>query len=103
MADLDKYLNTAKKVLDFGTEKVKDGTKDITAKLQIERKKLEIKSQIGQHERQMSKAYERIGEAYCKHLETGSPMEAMNDVLEIIRSNKKVVELLQEQLSSIEE
>ena len=103
MADLDKYLETAKKIVNFGTEKVKDGTKDLSSRLQVERKKIEIKSQIGQHQRQMSKAYERIGEAYYKHLETGNPVEGVNDVLEIIRSNKKVVELLQEQLTSLEE
>ncbi|MBR2824970.1 MAG: hypothetical protein IKE51_01705 [Solobacterium sp.] len=102
MTDVEKYLQLAKKVFNFGAEKVMDSTKDLATKLQIERKRLEIKSQIGQHQRQMSKAYERIGEAYYKHLETAQPVEGINDVLEIVRSNKKVVELLKEQLAEID-
>ena len=103
MTDVERYLQLAKKLFNFGAEKVVGSTKDLSTRLQVERKRIEIKSQIGQHQRQMSKAYERIGEAYYKHLETQQPVEGINDVLDIVRSNKKVIDLLKEQLAAIDD
>ena len=67
-----------------------------------ERKKVEIRAQIGHHERAVTKAYTRLGEAYFNNVENGASMDSAKDVLDLIKSNKKVVELLQEQLKSLE-
>ena len=97
------FTETISSLIEKGTETLNKTTKTITDQLAKERKKLEIKSQIGQHERQLSKAYERLGKAYFDQMESGSAMENVDDVTALIRSNRKVVELLNEQLKQFED
>ena len=94
---------TISSFIEKGTEVFTKKTKTITDQIAKERKKLEIKSQIGQHERQISKAYERIGKAYYEHIESGASMNNLDDITALVRSNLKVVELLNEQLSNLED
>lgn len=94
---------TISSLIEKGTETFNKKTKNITDQIAKERKKLEIRSQIGQHERQLSKAYERIGKAYYDEKETGVASEDLTDVIALVRSNRKVVELLNEQLAQFEE
>ena len=63
------FTETISSLIEKGTETLNKTTKTITDQLAKERKKLEIKSQIGQHERQLSKAYERLGKAYFDQME----------------------------------
>ncbi len=94
---------TISSLIEKGTETLNKTTKTITDQISKERKKLEIRSQIGQHERQLSKAYERIGKAYFEEKENGTAMEDLTDVIALVRSNRKVVELLNDQLAQFEE
>ena len=103
MSEMEKYVEMFTKVFNKSVEAFEAGTKELSVRLQKEKKKVELKSQIGQHERQMAKAYERMGEAYFKHLEEGVEMEPMDDILDLLRSNKKVIALLQEQPNELEE
>lgn len=96
-----KVQDKINEFIEKGTETFKSTSKTLTDQLVKERKKLEIRSQIGQHERQIHKAYERIGEAYCKHLETGESLDSLEDVIALVQSNKKVIELLNDQLSQL--
>ena len=97
------FTETISSLIEKGTETLNKTTKTITDQLAKERKKLEIKSQIGQHERQLSKAYERLGKAYFDQMESGAAMENVDDVTALIRSNRKVVKLLNEQLKQFED
>ena len=47
--------------------------------------------------------YTRLGEAYFKYVEKGESMSGVGDVLDILRSNTKVIELLNEQLKALDE
>lgn len=97
--ELVKFLNDT---VDKGVKIVNESTKDITDSLKKERKKMEIRSQIGEHQRALTKAYTRLGEAYYASKSTGKAMENTEDVEGLIKSNRKVVELLSEQLEALE-
>ena len=103
MSNFDKYVNLFTKVFNKGVETFETSTKDLSVKLQKEKKKVELKSQIGQHERQMAKAYERIGEAYYNHVENGAEMENLEDIFDLLRSNHKVIALLEEQMKELDD
>lgn len=102
MSDWKKYTGILSKIAEKSAEKLSGTTKDLSKKVNAERKKLEVKSQIGQHERQITKAYERLGEAYYKHTVSGTPMDGLDDIMEVIRSNQKVISLLEIQLKQLD-
>jgi hypothetical protein len=99
MEDWKKELND---FADKAAKAVQAGSKDFMSVMDKERKKVEIRAQIGHHERAVTKAYTRLGEAYFNNVENGASMDSAKDVLDLIKSNKKVVELLQEQLKTLE-
>jgi len=99
MEDWKKELND---FADKAAKAVQAGSKDFMSVMDKERKKVEIRAQIGHHERAVTKAYTRLGEAYFNNVENGASMDSVKDVLDLIKSNKKVVELLQEQLKTLE-
>ncbi len=86
------------KVADFVTK----STKDMTGVLRKERRKMELRSQIGEHARALTKAYTRLGEAYYDAKTSGRDVEGMQDVMDLVHSNRKVVELLKVQLEELE-
>ena len=106
MSELNKYAEEVKRIVteqvNKTTKLLSENNKDITELLRRERKKMEIRSQIGQHQRQVSKAYERIGQAYYEHTEQGKSMDYIKDVMDLLRSNLKVIDLLNEQLKQLE-
>lgn len=106
MSELNKYAEEVKKIVTNQVNKaaklLAENNRDITEVLRKERKKLEIRSQIGQHQRQVAKAYERIGQAYYEHEEQGKSMDYIKDVMDLLRSNLKVIDLLNEQLKQLE-
>ena len=93
--ELEDMVNKTSKI-------VEEGSRDFMNAFDRERRKMEIKAQIGHHERAVTKAYTRLGEAYYKNVETGASMDAVKDVADLIRSNSKVIELLNQQLADME-
>jgi len=107
MSDIKKSANEWVKFVDEKSDQVvklfNEGTKDFSGTVKKERKKMEIKSQIGEHTRALNKAYTRLGEAYYNSKTAGKSEPAnMQDVMDLIRSNRKVVELLNDQLEALE-
>ncbi len=100
---MDELMKNVNEVTDKATKFIDSGTKDLPGTLNREKKKMEIRAQIGKNQRAVVKAYARIGEAYFNHVENGTSMDEMKDVLDLIRSNNKVIELLGEQLQRLEE
>lgn len=97
--DFAKFLN------DTGTQFAKivtDASSSFTEGAKKAKQKLELKSQIGDHTRALNKAYARLGEAYYDAYTSHREVQDMDDVLALIKSNRKVIELLNEKLSSIE-
>lgn len=84
------------------SEAVNESVKDISNKIEIERTKLDLKSQIGHHDRIVTKSYARLGEAYYTYLEENGSMASTNDIVEIIKANKKIINMLEKQLEELE-
>ncbi|MCH4266550.1 MAG: hypothetical protein LKF79_07900 [Solobacterium sp.] len=95
LKDLNDGLNT---VVDKTAKFIDSSTKDLSGTMEKERRKMELRSQIGQHQRAVQKAYERIGEAYV----AGKNMTEMKDVIDLVNSNNKLISLLDEQLKALE-
>lgn len=98
MDDLQKEIE---ELLNKTTKAVNESVNYVATKVNKEKNKLDIKSQIGYHERTLKKAYCRLGEAYFISVETGIAMENNEDLLEVIKTNKKVIRLLEEQLHNL--
>ncbi|MBQ9328154.1 MAG: hypothetical protein IJ225_06425 [Solobacterium sp.] len=81
---------------------VQDNTKDLTDRIKLERKKMELRSEIGEHQRALTKAYTRLGEAYYESLNTNRSMDDMKDVISLVETNRKLIGLLEGQLASLE-
>lgn len=79
-----------------------DNAEALSNRIDIEKNKIDIKSQIGHHERVIRKNYARLGEAYYDYMENYGSMEKTEDLLESIKTNKKVIELLNAQLAELE-
>ena len=103
----EKSTNDWMKYVDSESDKVvkfvRDNTKDLSDTIARERKKIELRSQIGEHTRSLNKSYIRLGEAYYESLKSGREMDDMSDVLTIIESKRRLVELLNEQLGDLEQ
>ncbi|MBQ6450874.1 MAG: hypothetical protein IJJ29_03020 [Solobacterium sp.] len=106
MSEFNKYVEEIRKLINDQVDKtartITDNTREFTEVFQKERRKIELRSQIGQHQRQVSKAYERIGQAYFENIEEGKSMDHIKDVIDLLRSNRKVIELLKQQLAELE-
>ena len=107
MADVKKTIDELQGTFEEAVSKaakiVENSTKEWSGTVNKERRKMELRSQIGQHQRNVTKAYTRLGEAYFKYVEKGESMNGVGDVLDILRSNTKVIELLNEQLKALDE
>ncbi|MBR4456930.1 MAG: hypothetical protein IKS32_12065 [Solobacterium sp.] len=90
--------DNTKDISDF----VKDNTKDLSSSFVKERRKMELRSEIGEHTRTIDKAYAKLGEKYYSMLETNGDKKELEDVLEVIRSNRKLVDMLTAQLNELE-
>ncbi len=101
-AEAEKWLKNVDGESDKVVRFVKENTKDLTDTIARERKKIELRSEIGERSRTLNKAYTRLGEAYYDSLQNRRSMDDMSDVIAIIDSNRKLVDLLNEQLAGLE-
>lgn len=82
---------------------VNDGAKSAADYASVMRQELELKSQIGEHKRTLNKSYARLGEAYYDASTAGKPVESMDDVLNLIKSNRELIQLLNEKLAALDQ
>lgn len=99
---LDELVKSLTEVTEKASRLIDSGAKDLPETLNREKKKMDLRSQIGKNRRAVQKAYTRVGEAYFNYVEYGTSMDEMRDVVDLIRSNNKVIELLEEQLAQME-
>lgn len=97
-----KWLNYVDTESDKVVRFIKDNTKDLSDTIAKERRKIELRSEIGERSRALAKAYARLGEAYYESLQNRRSMDDIKDVVALIDSNRKVVDLLNDQLSGLE-
>lgn len=81
---------------------MKETSELVIQKFDLEKKKAEIRSEIGHHSRELAKSYEKLGRQYFAHVEQGIEIGGEKDTLELIRSKEKLIELLQEKLDQLE-
>ena len=98
MTDFEKQLN---EFTDKIARVVTDGVKIAKDVADEQAAKLKLKAEIGQNERDITKAYTRLGEAYYEAKTNNAEMSDVNDVVDLIRSKKKLVELLKEKLDTM--
>ena len=98
MTDFEKQLN---EFTDKIAKVVTDGVKIAKDVADEQAAKLKLKAEIGQNERDITKAYTRLGEAYYEAKTHNAEMSDVNDVVDLIRSKKKLVELLKEKLDTM--
>ena len=96
MEDLFKELE---QLVDKTAKKLNDGVNQVAAKVSEEKNKIDLKSQIGHHERTVRKNYARLGEAYYNLVVNGTAIENQDDLIEMIKTNQKVISLLEDQLN----
>ncbi len=101
-AQTNKWLKYVDSESDKVVRFVKGNTKDFSDTISRERRKIELRSEIGERTRTLTKAYTRLGEAYYDSMKNGRNMDSMKDVIALIDSNRKLVELLQEKLDGLE-
>ncbi|MCR5794186.1 MAG: hypothetical protein K6G61_02395 [Solobacterium sp.] len=81
---------------------LQDSGKSVLSKLDIEKQKAEIRSDIGHIARDLSRIYEKLGRDYYNKKVTGVAIESENDTMDLIRSKEKLIELLNEKLDNLE-
>ena len=89
--------------IDRAMQKAGETSKDILAKLDVEKNKAEIKAEIGYNERDLRKAYEKVGRDFFAAKEAGKEYNTDNSTFDLIRSKEKVIELLNEKLKTFGE
>jgi cell shape-determining protein MreC len=103
---IENSANDWLKYVDGESDKVADyvrrNTKEISDTFAKERKKIELRSEIGEHNRALTKAYTRLGEAYYESLKNNRSLDDMKDVIALIDSNKRLIGLLNDQLKAME-
>lgn len=106
MSDMKRlFENLEKKVRQAAVSAVDTldaNTRGWSETVKKERRKMELRSQIGKHQRMIQKAYARLGELYYMNHSKGVSMDQAADILNILDSNIKVVDLLKQQLEELE-
>ena len=99
MADIFKELE---EVLTQTTKTIEEGVNKLGERLDYEAKKIDLKAQIGNHERVIRQNYTKLGEAYYSYRANNTSMDQTDSIVEAIKANLKVVELLSEQLKALD-
>lgn len=93
--DLKDIKDTISKALNESYKTVKD-------MVDLSSQKMKLKSEIGQNERDISKTYARLGEAYYNSKKNGGEMADVDDLLKLIDAKKKLIALLNEKLAMLD-
>ena len=108
MNEIQKQADAWLKNVDVQSDKVvkfvNDSTKDFQGTLKSERKKMELRSEIGEHRRALNRAYTRLGEAYYEaNVSRTKEMSDVSDIMDIVTNNRRLIELLEGQLADLEQ
>ena len=108
--DLNSKIN---EITEKVSKAVEDGSKEVLgtlnekgkqvlSMLELEKKKAEIRSEIGHNSSDLSTAYEKLGRDYYTAKMAGHDLSSNNETFSLIRSKEKVIELLNEKLDLLE-
>lgn len=105
MSENNNEKDFAEKVNNFKDEAMKamkETSEYVLKKFDTEKRKAEIRSEIGHNARELSKSYEKLGRQYFNHKENGTEIGGEKDTFELIRAKEKLIELLNEKLDQLE-
>ncbi len=97
----DEIVRIFSDAADKAVKTAKETGNSVLNMLEAEKKKAEIRSEIGHTSRELAKQYEKLGRMYYNSREFGSAAEGEKDLLDLIRANEKCVELLNEKLDQL--
>jgi hypothetical protein len=83
-------------------EAVNTGVKNVSEYAKLQKKKMEIKAQIGEHNKALAKNYEVLGKAYFEAVEKGEALTDKEDIIRLIRSDRSLVSQLEAQLKDLD-
>ena len=81
---------------------MKETTETVWKKIQLEKRKAEIRSEIGHLSRELSKSYEKLGRQYYLFKENYTEIGGEKETFDLIRSKEKLIELLNEKLDQLD-
>ena len=89
-------------VVDKLTSLVNNGTEKAKVILDRETSKAKIRSEIGRNKKELVEAYERLGRNYYASKVTDIELEGEDELMSVIRSKEKLIELLNEKLADLD-
>lgn len=99
----EENKNKWEELLDKTANLFDEGSKKAKEIITTEIDKLKIKAEIGQNERDITKEFTKLGEAYYNAKTSGGNVDREQESLAIISSKKRTVELLKEKISNTED
>lgn len=99
-----KTDDLVKMITDYADKAVKltkETGESVLSRLEAEKKKAEIRSEVGHTSRDLAKLYEKLGRQYYNAKEFGTVVDGEKDTLDLIRSKEKCIELLNEKLNNL--
>ncbi len=98
MADFLKQLD---EVVSKTTQAIQKEGKKALERLDEEKEKAKIRSEIGNTKKDLSKVYEQLGKDFFEAKEKGIELPDFSKALDVIRSKENVIKLLDEKLKTI--
>ena len=96
---MEKLFEDLEKIIDETGKALEAGLTDLGNALALEKERMDIRSQIGHHQRKINRTFANLGEAYYNFVNGEGSVEALDEMVDSISANKKVIELLEQQLA----
>lgn len=97
--DITKFVSDA--AVKVG-EAVNTGVKNVSEYAKLQKKKMEIKAQIGEHNKALAKNYEVLGKACFEAMEKAETLTDKEDIIRLIRSDRTLISQLEAQLKDLD-
>lgn len=97
--DFNKKVN---EFVEKASKTIEAGSKTLLERLDTEKRKAQLRSEIGHTSRDLTKAYEKLGREFYEAKIAGKAFEDTASTFELIKSKEKVLELLHDKLTQIE-
>lgn len=97
-----KFTEKINQFADEAAKAMKETANSVWKRIETEKRKAEIRSEIGHNARELSKTYEKLGRQYFAFKESNTEIGGEKDTFDLIRSKEKLIELLNEKLDSLE-
>ena len=97
----DEMVKKINDYADKALKKTKEAGETVISRLDAEKKKAEIRSEVGHTSRDLSKLYEKLGRAYYNAKEMGTVIDNEKETFDLIRTKEKCIELLNEKLNTL--